>query len=60
MTAALQIAVYVAGALLNALLAYEAVSEKQKWWKIAIPAVTALGLLALAIYRSGLLDLQSI
>jgi hypothetical protein len=59
-TASLQIACYLLGAILNALLTYEAISKRGKWWKIAISGLTTIGLLVATLATAGLLNLQNI
>jgi uncharacterized membrane protein AbrB (regulator of aidB expression) len=54
----LQIAAWLLGFVFNVLVTYEAIRERQRRWKIAIPAVTAVGLLAAAAGRAGLLNFQ--
>lgn len=60
MTGALLTVGYLLGAILNAILTYEGISERRKWWKIATTGLTAVGLLAAAAVRAGLLNLQNI
>lgn len=42
-------------AVFNFILAYEAYTAKEKAWKIAVPALSAIAFLATAVVKSGLL-----
>lgn len=56
----LQAVILMLGASLNAWLTFEGIEDKSPSWKIAISGMTAIGLLAMALYRIGLFGLRSI
>lgn len=52
----LQVGSAVLGGVLNLILAYEAYTAKEKAWKVAVPALSAIAFLAIAVVKAGLLD----
>lgn len=53
MTEILQAAAAFLGAILNLILAYEAYTAKEKAWKVAVPALSAIAFLATAVVKAG-------